>query len=65
MATSRCPRSDCNGSSFEMKELKVKGSAFRLWSIQCASCGAVVATQEFFNIGAAVERVAKKLGVTL
>ena len=49
MAQSTCIK--CGHHSFEMKELKVAGSNFRLMAIQCSSCGGVIGTQEFMNIG--------------
>lgn len=49
MAQSTCIK--CGHHSFEMKELKVAGSNFRLMAIQCSSCGGVIGTQDFMNIG--------------
>jgi len=63
--TSRCPRTDCPGTSFEMKELKVLGAKFRQMAIQCSSCGAVVGTTDFVNVGALLENLANKLGVSV
>jgi hypothetical protein len=65
MAVSKCPRETCNSSRFEVKELQVQGANFRLMAIQCASCGSIVGVQEFFNIGARIEDLAKKMGIKL
>lgn len=65
MALSRCPRSECSGRSFEMKELTVSGANFRNVAIQCSSCGAVVGVMDYLPIGAALLKIAGKLGITL
>ena len=63
MANSTCPK--CSSNSFEMKEAKIRNSAYRLYFVQCASCGAVVGVQEFENIGALIYKLAKKMGINL
>lgn len=65
MANSRCPRSECTGTSFEGKELAVRDARFKFYAIQCATCGAVVGVDSWVNPGNALERIAKHLGVTL
>ena len=37
MASTTCAK--CGHTQFELKEIVVKDSAFRLMSVQCASCG--------------------------
>jgi hypothetical protein len=61
MAMSTCVK--CGGHYFEVKENSPNGSSFKLMFIQCSSCGGVVGVQEFYNTGALVQRLAKKLGV--
>jgi hypothetical protein len=63
MATSRCPRSDCASSSFEIKELKVRDARFRMNAVQCSSCGAVVGIRDFQNVPELLDVLATKLGV--
>lgn len=58
-----CPR--CAGSSFEMVENPVKGSAFRLHFIRCADCGCVVGVQEHSNVSNLIYQLAKKLKISL
>lgn len=65
MAVSKCPRESCDNSTFELKELKVRGSNFRMYAIQCAICGSVVSTAEYFNVGVIVSKIAEKLGVKI
>jgi predicted nucleic-acid-binding Zn-ribbon protein len=47
MATSKCGHCDC--TSFETKEASVKGANFKLFFVQCASCGVPVAVLEAGN----------------
>lgn len=47
VAKSSCVK--CDNQTFELKEIKVSGSRFRLFSIQCARCGGVVGIQEAMN----------------
>jgi excinuclease UvrABC ATPase subunit len=63
MAYSRCIK--CDGSSFEIVENSPRGSAFKLMFVQCSSCGGVVGVLDYYNIGARLTELAKKLGVTL
>jgi hypothetical protein len=65
MATSRCPRSDCTSTSFELKEIVPRGSEYKLLAVQCTSCGAVVGVLEYFNSGQLLHKLAEKLGVKL
>lgn len=65
MAVSKCPRESCNKSNFEVKELTVRDSPYRLVAIQCASCGSVVSVNEFLNIGSIISKIAEKIGVKI
>jgi hypothetical protein len=47
MATSKCGH--CDGTSFETQEASVKNANFRLFFVQCASCGVPVAVLEAEN----------------
>lgn len=40
--TSRCPRSDCSGTKFELTRLPMKNGTYEYDAVQCATCGAVV-----------------------
>ena len=64
MATSTCVK--CNGTIFEVKEnANVRHSAFKIMFIQCASCGAVVGTTDYFNVPSLLEKMAAKMGFNL
>jgi hypothetical protein len=43
----------------------VRDAAHKIMFIQCANCGSVVGTTDYFNIPTLLEKLAKKLGVTL
>jgi uncharacterized protein (UPF0276 family) len=47
MAKSKCGH--CDGTSFETKEASVKNANFKLFFVQCASCGVPVAVLEAEN----------------
>jgi transcription initiation factor IIE alpha subunit len=61
MARSSCPK--CAGFNFEIKEFAPYGSAFKLMSVQCSSCGSVVGALEYFNSGAKIEKLEKQIAV--
>jgi predicted nucleic-acid-binding Zn-ribbon protein len=47
MAQSKCGH--CGSTRFEIKEVEPQGSQFKLYFIQCASCGVPVSTIEYKN----------------
>lgn len=63
MLTPKCPK--CENASFELKEIKVKGSRFLLNAVICSHCGSIVSTHEYYNIGERIIALAKKLRVNL
>jgi Fe2+ or Zn2+ uptake regulation protein len=63
MATPKCPK--CDSIHFELKEIKIKDANFRHNAIICSSCGSVIAVEEFFNINARMDVMARKLGVKI
>ncbi|QAA81378.1 hypothetical protein EI546_06390 [Aequorivita sp. H23M31] len=60
MAYSKC--ASCNSTSFESSIETPKNSRYKLQFIKCASCGAVVGVMDYYNIGALVQKLAKKMG---
>ena len=48
-----------------MKEASPKGAQYKVSFIQCASCGAVVGTTDYYNVPFLLEKIAKKLGFNL
>ncbi len=60
MATSACPK--CSSSSFEIKINEPRGSRFKIYFIQCTSCGTVVGTMDYYDTATMLEKIAKKLG---
>ena len=47
MATSSCPK--CSNASFELKENTPKGSNYKFYFVQCASCGTVISCMEYIS----------------
>lgn len=60
---SRCPK--CGNTAFELVETPVKNAKYKYYFIQCSSCGCVVGTKEYFNVGALLQKLAEKLNINL
>jgi hypothetical protein len=63
MATPKCPK--CDHTTFQVTVNSPSKSNFKLQLIHCASCGCVVGTQEYYNSGALIFELAKKLNIKL
>jgi hypothetical protein len=63
MAISSCPK--CGNHYFEVKENTPQKSNFKMQFIQCASCGTVVGTMDYWSISKLIIDLAAKLGVKL
>lgn len=63
MTMSTCIK--CGSHSFELKEATPKGSGYKMYFVQCSSCGGVVGVTPYHNTGALIEKLASKLGVNL
>ena len=59
MAYSKCPK--CDNTYFEMIENSPNKSKYKLLFVQCSKCGSVVGTMEYFNIGAKISELEKKI----
>jgi predicted nucleic-acid-binding Zn-ribbon protein len=59
MAYSKCPK--CDNTRFEVKENSPTHSNFKLLFVQCSSCGTVVGTMDYYNIGARLSEIEKKI----
>lgn len=59
MAYSKCP--NCDNRSFEVTENSPSKSQFKLMFVQCSKCGCVVGTMDYFNIGARISELEKKI----
>lgn len=59
MAISKCIK--CENTIFEMVEYSPLGSNFKYNFIQCNRCGGVIGAVEYFNVGADVQRLIRKL----
>jgi transcription elongation factor Elf1 len=63
MAHPSCPRCYCG--AFELTEAKVKGAKYKLYFVQCGTCGAVVGTEPYLSVVSLVERLEKKVDLVL
>ena len=63
MAISRC--SNCECTRLELKEANISGSAYRMYFVQCSSCGAVVGIVPFMNTAALIQQLADKMNIKL
>lgn len=66
MATSTCMK--CDGTRFELREPVggVSNAEYRIFFVQCSSCGAVVGTMDYYANAGIVKRLAaigEKLGL--
>jgi len=62
MATPSCPK--CGHTSFEMKEFSVKNASYRHNAIICASCGAIVSTEELISTMYTLGVIKENLGIS-
>ena len=68
MALSSCTK--CNSHSFELIENSPLNSDFKVWFVQCSSCGCVVGVLPYFDIASliytqneAIKKIAQALNV--
>lgn len=65
MVRSTCPKAGCDNHSFELAEASINGAKYKMYFVQCARCGTVVGVTEYYNLGARIDTLAKKLNVNL
>lgn len=68
MAMSKCGH--CGNHSFEVKEVEPSGSKYKMYFVQCSSCGVPVSCMEYFSnnvllqkLTDAVKKIASALNV--
>ncbi len=49
MSLSKCQK--CDSGMFEVVENSPSGSNFKIMFIQCSSCGTVIGTTDYYNVG--------------
>ncbi len=59
MARSKCPK--CDNTKFELIENSPFNSKYKLLFVQCNSCGSVVGSMDYDNIGTAINILEKKV----
>lgn len=52
MAIPTCPK--CSSTSFQLSEYSPLGGNYKYNFIICSSCGCIVGSQEYYNIGASL-----------
>lgn len=63
MLKSKCPK--CEGTRFESVIETPDNSNFKMQFVRCWSCKTVVGVHEFYNNGALIFKLAKKLKIDL
>lgn len=61
--SSKCPK--CENTSFELSIEDIRNAQYKISFIRCSSCGTVVGTNEFYNVGILVKKLAKELGKSI
>jgi predicted nucleic-acid-binding Zn-ribbon protein len=51
----------CDGSSFKLHEVTVTGAAYRMYAVQCTSCGTPIGVTEFFDNGSLLKKQEKAI----
>ena len=59
MAFSKCPK--CDSTYFEVETKQPSKSNYKLMFVQCSSCGCVVGTMDYWNIGTKIIELEKKI----
>ena len=63
MAQSKCIK--CEGSEFELAEVKPVNSNVKVILLQCSKCGTVIGALDQYNVGLYVKEIAQKLGIEI
>lgn len=61
----RCNDPKCNGTHFELVELKVAKSNYIYQAIQCSSCQRAVAVVETHYLSVMLQSIMKHLGIQI
>lgn len=59
MAMSTCPK--CDGHLFELEEVEPADSRYKMFFVQCMSCGTPVGITEYYDTGSLVKEQESKL----
>ena len=61
MPQSKCP--SCSGTRFETTVNEPRGSKVKVVFVQCAGCGTVVGTTDFYQMPRLLKKIADRLGI--
>ncbi len=62
-SNSKCPK--CESTKFETAEEVPKGSSYKLNFVRCQHCKTVIGITEYYNLGALIHQLAKKLNINI
>lgn len=51
----------CGNYSFKVQQVEPQGSAFKLYFVECSSCGVPVGVTEYHNTGALITKLEEKI----
>lgn len=54
---------NCNSTMFELVECAPNGSSYKMFFVQCSSCGGVVSSMEYYASFAKIEELEKKVNI--
>ena len=58
MASSKCP--SCGNYTFELKENEPRNSNYKMFFIQCTSCGSVISATDYYSAGVFLKKQEEK-----
>ena len=59
MAISKCIK--CGGTIFELREANIQNARYKMYFVQCSSCGGVVGAIPFYDPGIEAHQVNEKI----
>ncbi|OGU66046.1 MAG: hypothetical protein A2499_15800 [Stygiobacter sp. RIFOXYC12_FULL_38_8] len=59
MASSKCP--SCGNYTFELKENEPRNSNYKMFFIQCTSCGSVISATDYYSAGVLLKEQEEKI----
>ena len=59
MATPKCP--SCGNHTFELQEFVPKGANYKMFAVQCSSCGVVVGAMEHESNNASLSHLEREI----
>jgi len=57
----KCPNPNCNSNLFEMVLGEPRGSNFKVWFVQCATCGTAINAMEYLSLGTEINNIEERI----